>query len=64
MLEDGLLLSTKYVNSKNGECYATVPVPVIFENTSPVDNYSPNGNANEFKFKVKQYCNTECLCKT
>jgi hypothetical protein len=53
MFEDDLLLSTKYVDSKNGECDATVPVPIIFENTSPVNIYSPNGNANEFKFQVK-----------
>jgi hypothetical protein len=61
MFENDLHLSTKYVDSKNGECDTTVPVPVIFENTFPDNIYSPNGNASEFKFKVKQFCKARCL---
>lgn len=61
MFEDDLLLSTKYVDSRSRECDVRVPVRVTLENTSPVNIYSPNGNANEFKFKVKQFYNTGCL---
>jgi hypothetical protein len=55
MFEDDLLLSTKYMDSKTGECDSTVSLPIIFENTSPVNVCSPNGNAKELKFKVKSF---------
>jgi hypothetical protein len=55
MFEDDLLMSTKYMDSKTGECDSTVPVPIIFENTSPVNDCLPNGNVKELKFKVKSF---------
>jgi hypothetical protein len=55
MFEDDLRLSIKYLDSNNAECDSVVPVPHIFENISPVNICSPNGNENELKFKVKSF---------